>query len=94
MQLQAVTAALKCLTKGSCNQAKTNIKSFLHKFQKNEATVEASCGGNAVLRSDEGIVTNEIGQEGMRGTVGAVVIDQGNLPIVTSYELTIDSFDI
>ena len=56
--------------------------------------MEASCGANAVLRSDEGIVTNEIGQEGMRGTVGAVVIDQGNLPIVTSYELTIDSFDI
>ena len=63
----------------------------MHKFQKNEATVEAS---GAVLRSDEGIVTNEIGQEGMRGTVGAVVIDQGNLPIVTSYELTLDSFYI
>ena len=58
----------------------------MHKFQKNEATVEASCPSKTVLRSDEGIVTNEIGQEGMRGTVGAVVIDQGNFTIVTSFE--------
>ncbi len=36
-------------------------------------------GFKTVLSSNEGIVTNEIGQEGMRGTVGAVVIDQGTL---------------
>ncbi len=30
-----------------------------------------------VLRSDEGIVTNELAEEGVRGTVGAVVIDKG-----------------
>ena len=34
--------------------------------------------GTHVLRSDEGIVTNELPEEGMRGTVGAVVIDKGS----------------
>ena len=39
---------------------------------------EVSNPRNQVLRSDEGIITNELAEEGIRGTVGAVVIDKGN----------------
>jgi len=52
---------------------------------------EVSNPRNQVLRSDEGIVTNELAEEGVRGTVGAVVIDKGY--DVTKYQLPLQSFD-
>jgi hypothetical protein len=53
------------------------------------------------LRSDEGIVTNELAEEGVRGTVGAVVIDKGKLKKVQFFEFEsrhseefLDSFNL
>ncbi len=52
---------------------------FFHIFEYQQAdSDEVSNPRNQVLRSDEGIVTNELAEEGIRGTVGAVVIDKGN----------------
>ena len=52
--------------------------SFINFTLKQADSEEVSNPRNQVLRSDEGIVTNELAEEGIRGTVGAVVIDKGN----------------